>query len=54
MRVKTLWSMDNKKLDRKVNSFLSQTGIDVIDLRYDISMFSFSVMIMYEETEVPE
>lgn len=54
MKVKTLWSMDNRKLDQKVNAFLSQAGIDVIDLRYDISMFSFSVMVMYEDIEASE
>lgn len=54
MKMKTLWAMENEKLDRKVNSFLSQPGIRVIDLRYDISMFSFSVMVMYEETEVDD
>lgn len=54
MKVKTLWSMDGDGLDRKVNAFLSQDGIEVVDLRYDTSVFSFSVMIMYEETAVPE
>lgn len=53
MRIKTLWSMDNKKLDRKVNAFLDQSDIRVVDLKYDISMFSFSVMIMYEEMTRP-
>ena len=49
MRIKTLWSMDTTRLDRKVNEFLAQPDIHVVDLRYDSTMFSFSVMIMYEE-----
>lgn len=49
MRVKTLWSMDNNRLDRKVNEFLAQPGIRVVDLLFDATLFSYSVMIMYEE-----
>jgi hypothetical protein len=51
MRVKTLTSIDTTWLDRKVNEFLAQRDITVVDIRFDTTMFSLSAMIVYEEAD---
>ena len=57
MKVKVFDEMHEKDLEDNINKFLSEEDIDVIDIKYQvsISMFSeeqiycFSAMIIYNE-----
>lgn len=55
MKVKIFDFEDEKDLEEEVNSFLSENDIDVIDIKYQVSVgvfseeqvFCFSAMIIY-------
>ncbi len=50
MKVKTFASYTESALDKKVNEFLSNPSIEVIDIKY--SAFSYlSTMIIYREKD---
>lgn len=50
MKVKTFASYTESSLDKKVNEFLSNPSIEVIDIKY--SAFSYlSTMIIYREKD---
>lgn len=62
MRVKVFDEMHEQDLENSVNNFISGANIDVIDIKYQvsISMFSeeqiycFSAMIVYDEVKTEE
>lgn len=49
MKIKLIQSMSETKVEKKVNDFLSNRGIKVLELQYSATAFYFSVMIVYEE-----
>lgn len=48
MRIKTYRSMFTHALDNKINEFIRQNNIEVIDIKYSVSMFDVSAMIIYK------
>jgi hypothetical protein len=51
LKIKTFYAMDNRKLDEKVNSFLDNSNIQVVDVKFNHVIFYFSVLILYKEDE---
>ncbi|WP_205207670.1 hypothetical protein [Bacillus sp. P14.5] len=47
MKVKTITGWTEDSLDKKVNEFLADASIEVEDLRFSSTIFSYSVMILY-------
>lgn len=51
MRVKTFYALSEKGMDRKVNEFLEDTGVEVVDIKFATPIFFFSAMVMYKASE---
>ncbi|WP_155767488.1 sporulation protein Cse60 [Sporosarcina ureilytica] len=49
MKVKTFQSWSESKMDKKVNDFLSNHSIEIIDIKYASPIFFFSAMVIYKE-----
>ncbi|MEN1970206.1 sporulation protein Cse60 [Lentibacillus sp. N15] len=47
--MKTFSSMSEKGLDKKINDFLSDTPFEIVDVKFSISIFSYSAMVIYKE-----
>ncbi|MRX74120.1 sporulation protein Cse60 [Bacillus lacus] len=48
MKVKTITGWTEKTLDDKVNDFLSNGSIDIVDIKYSSTIFYFSAMVIYK------
>ncbi|WP_022793673.1 hypothetical protein [Marinococcus halotolerans] len=48
MRIKTFYAISDKGLDKKVNAFLDDAGIEVTDIQFGMNFFYFSAMIVYQ------
>lgn len=53
MKVKTFYAMSSGRLDRQVNEFLAQPGIEVVDVEFGPNTFYFAVMVLYREATGP-
>jgi len=50
MKIKIFeYSLDANKFEKRVNEFIFQDGIKVLELQYSSSINGSSVMIVYEE-----
>lgn len=49
MQIKVFASMTERGLENKVNRFLQDTSITVKDVAYSATLFSYTVLITYEE-----
>jgi hypothetical protein len=49
MKVKLLYAYSIFKLEKRVNEFISNKKIKVLELQYSTSIFYLSVMVVYEE-----
>lgn len=49
MKVKILQAMSEKSLENKVNQFIQNPQIKVLGLKFEATIFYFSVMISYED-----
>ncbi|MDQ0430307.1 hypothetical protein QOZ98_003145 [Planomicrobium stackebrandtii] len=54
MRVKTFYGYSEKSIDRKINEFLDDTNLEVIDIKFAAPIFYFSAMIMYKTASSPK
>ncbi|WP_187442777.1 hypothetical protein [Rossellomorea vietnamensis] len=48
MKVKTITGWTEESLDNKVNEFLNDPAIEVVELKFSSTIFSYSVMILYK------
>ncbi|MGD6802351.1 hypothetical protein ACQCVK_10270 [Rossellomorea vietnamensis] len=48
MKVKTITGWTEESLDNKVNEFLADPAIEVVELKFSSTIFSYSVMILYK------
>ena len=51
MKIKVFHAMSEKGLEKKVNPFLAESGIKVLQIQYAASFNGISVMIVYEDAE---
>lgn len=51
MRVKTFTAWTETGLDKKVNEFLQDSSIEIIEVKYASPFFVYSVMILYKQKE---
>ena len=49
MRIKTFYAVSDKGLDKKVNAFLDDGGIEVTGIQFAMNFFYFSAMIVYQD-----
>lgn len=49
MRVKSFYAWDDARLDKKVNAFLEQDDVEVVDIRFAASIFYMAAMVLYRE-----
>jgi hypothetical protein len=49
LKVKTFYGWSEKGMDKKVNEFLSDTSIDIVDIKFSSTIFYFSAMVIYKE-----
>lgn len=52
MRIKTITGFTESGLDRKVNKFLENNTIELIDIQYAASLFYMGAMIVYSELDI--
>ncbi len=50
MKTKTFRSMFNHALDNKINAFIQQHHIEVVDIKFSVSIFDIGAMILYKES----
>ena len=48
MRVKFIFAISEKKLDARVNEFLENRNIEIIDIQFQIGYGAMGVMIRYK------
>jgi thiamine pyrophosphate-dependent acetolactate synthase large subunit-like protein len=51
MKIKTIKAMSPASLDEKVNKFLENNAIVVIDVEFQATLFEIYVMIRYESSK---
>jgi hypothetical protein len=49
MRVKTIYGWTEARMDEKINEFINDASIEVIEIQYASPIFFFSAMITYRE-----
>ncbi|MFC0562245.1 sporulation protein Cse60 [Halalkalibacter alkalisediminis] len=49
MKVKTFYGWSEKGMDKKVNEFLKDTSIEIVDIKFSSPIFFFSAMVIYKE-----
>lgn len=49
MKVKSFSAMTSETLDKKINDFLVNNHIEVIDIKFSSTIFFFSAMVMFNE-----
>ena len=50
MRVKTFVGWSENNLDQKVNGFLEDSTLEIVDIKFAIHFFFFSAMVLYKPT----
>ncbi len=48
MNIKIFQSMSETKVEKQVNEFISRNDVKVIELKFQATIFYFSVMVVYE------
>ncbi|MGD6846665.1 hypothetical protein [Rossellomorea aquimaris] len=51
MKITTFRSMTESGLNKKVNNFLENQTIEIIDVKFSITIFDYGVMILYKKKE---
>ena len=49
MKIKVFHAMSEKRLEKKVNPFLAESGIKILQMQFSSSFNGISVMVVYEE-----
>ncbi|MGM0852891.1 MAG: hypothetical protein ACQEWI_09830 [Bacillota bacterium] len=49
MKISTYRSMTESGLNKKVNDFLEDQTIEVIDIKFSMPIFDYGVMILYKK-----
>lgn len=49
MRVKTIYGWTETKMDERINEFINDASIEVIEIQYASPIFFFSALITYRE-----
>ena len=50
MKVKTFVGWSENNLDQKVNGFLEDSTLEIVDIKFAIHFFFFSAMVLYKST----
>ena len=53
MKVKLVTSMSENSLEKKVNGFMANPAIEVVQLQFQAHLFGFAVLISYKEKSNP-
>ena len=48
MRVKTFYGWSEKSMERKLNEFLEDSPLEIIDIKFATPIFFFSATVMYK------
>ncbi|MGM8215395.1 sporulation protein Cse60 [Bacillaceae bacterium W0354] len=48
MKVKTFSAATEKTLDKRINQFLNDPSLELIDIKFSYSIFTFSAMVIYK------
>lgn len=48
MKAKTIVGWSEKGFDKKVNAFLSDTSLEIIDVKFATPIFFYTVLILYK------
>ncbi|MFE8700833.1 hypothetical protein ACFYKX_09420 [Cytobacillus sp. FJAT-54145] len=51
MRIKTITGWSEKDFDKKVNEFLNDTTIEIVDIKFTNPIFFYSAMVIYKEAK---
>lgn len=51
MRVKTFYGWSEKSMDRKINEFLGDAAVEMVDIKFATPIFFFSAMVMYKTAD---
>ena len=54
MKIKVFHACWEKRLEKKVNTFLAESGNKILQMQYAASFNGISVMVVYEEAENPQ
>ena len=49
MKIKVFTAMSGSKLENRVNDFIESSGVKVLELQYEPTLFEYTVMVVYEE-----
>jgi|GEM_PF-1408417 len=52
MKVKIFSEWSNETLEKKVNKFLAENDVNVIEMQFKANLFYFAVLIRYDEVNV--
>lgn len=50
LRIKTFYAWSEKSMDKKVNEFLEEPTLEIIDIKFPTPVFYFCAMVMYKRT----
>ncbi|KKB35475.1 hypothetical protein [Bacillus thermotolerans] len=48
MKAKTIVGWTEKTFDKKLNAFLSNTSLEIIDVKFSSPIFFYSALILYK------
>ncbi|MEE1132949.1 MAG: hypothetical protein UHX00_15130 [Caryophanon sp.] len=48
MKAKTIMAYSERGFDKKMNEFLTNTSIEVIEIQYSATLFGFTALILYK------
>lgn len=52
MKVKTFTAWSDNRLDMKINAFLDNNSIEVIEVKFVSPIFYYTAMVLYKEKEL--
>jgi hypothetical protein len=52
MKVKTFIGWTEKGIDKRVNEFLEDSSIEIVDIKFSFPLFLFSAMVIYKDKYV--
>lgn len=48
VKVKTFYGWSEKSMDRKINEFLEDTDLEIVDIKFATPVFVYSAMVIYK------
>ncbi|WP_167553196.1 hypothetical protein [Evansella clarkii] len=49
MKAKTIVAYSDSGFDKKLNAFLSDPAIEIVDVKFSSPIFSYTALILYKE-----